>query len=375
VTGAANFFLGPAGRPAAARVAVPTAATVQVAAALAEAGPEWDPLLAGAGFQSSRGWFEALAAAALPPDTWPQYWLIGEGGRPLLLLPMLAGPGRRLCSLTTAYTTLFQPLAAPDATDAGLHAAGAAAGRLCRALPHVTLEALDPDWPGLPPFLAGLRAAGLGVRRYLHFGNWHQPVTTWDAYLEARPGPLRETIRRKSRACARMPEVRIEVVSGRDALAPALEAYESVYARSWKQPEPAPGLAAALLPRAAEAGALRLGVMWSGSQPVAAQYWIVKNGVATVLKLAHDDAWRALSPGTVLTAHMIRRLIVEDMVQDLDFGRGDDAYKRSWASLRRQRIGVLLAPVWRPHGAAILFRHDVGKLLRAARQFATTAKL
>jgi CelD/BcsL family acetyltransferase involved in cellulose biosynthesis len=374
VTGAADPFIRPAGS-AAAPAAAPMSATVQVAAALAEVGPEWDPLLASAGFQSSRAWFEALVAAALPPGTQPQFWMIGAGGRPLLLLPMLAGPGRRLCSLTTAYTTLFQPLAAPGATDAELHAAGAAAGRLCRAWPHATLEALDPDWPGLPPFLAGLRAAGLGVRRYLHFGNWHEPVATWDAYLASRPGPLRETIRRKSRACARMPEVRIEVVSGGDALAPALEAYESVYARSWKQPEPAPGLAAALLPRAAAAGALRLGVMWSGSQPVAAQYWTVRNGVAIVLKLAHDDAWRALSPGTVLTAHMIRSLIAEDGVQDLDFGRGDDAYKQSWASLRRQRIGVLIAPVWRPRGAAVLFRHDIGNLLRAVRRLATTAKL
>lgn len=349
-------------------------ATVQVAAALADVGPEWDLLLDGSGFQSSRAWFEALVAAALPPGTQPQFWMIRDGGRPLLLLPMLAGPGRWLCSLTTVYTTLFQPLTAPDTTDAELRAAGIAAGRLCRAWPHATLEALDADWPGLPPFLAGLRAAGLGVRRYQHFGNWHEPVATWDAYLASRPGPLRETIRRKSRACARMPEVRIEVVSGGDALAPALEAYESVYARSWKQPEPAPGLAAALLPRAASAGALRLGVMWAGSQPVAAQYWTVRDDVATVLKLAHDDAWRALSPGTVLTAHMIRSLIDGDGVRSLDFGRGDDAYKQSWAGLRRQRIGVLIAPMWRPRGAAILFRHDVGKLLRAVRRFATTAK-
>ena len=347
------------------------AVTVQAASTPGEIGPGWD-LLAGAGFQSSRAWYEALLAAALPHGAQAQFWMVSDAGRPLLLLPMLAGPGRRLSSLTTAYTTLFQPLVAPGITPTELHAAGVATGRLCRAYSCAVVEALDAGWAGLAPFQAGLRSAGLGVRRYDHFGNWHEPVTTWDAYLASRPGPLRETIRRKSRACARNPDVRIEVIAGGDALGPALAAYESVYARSWKQPEPAPDFTAALLPRAAAAGVLRLGVMWAGGQAIAAQYWTVAGGTATVLKLAHDEAWRALSPGTVLTAHMIQGLIADGGVRDLDFGRGDDPYKQSWAGLRRQRIGMLLASAWRPGGAATLLRHDIGTILRSVRRLATT---
>lgn len=380
--------------------------TMQVAGSLAEAGPEWDALLAGPSFQSTRPWFEAMVEAALPPGARAEFWMVRDpvsdpvpnpvsdplsdplsdmargpvrgvarvGGRPLLLLPVLVGPGGRVGGLTTLYTTQFQPLAAPDAPPGALRAAGRAVGRRLRAWPRATLEALDPGWPGLPPFLSGLRASGLAVRRFDHFGNWHQPVGTWDGYLAARPGPLRETIRRKSRACARDPEVRIEVVRGGDALAPAMAAYEDVYARSWKQPEPSPGLSAALLPRAAQAGALRLGVMWSGRQAVAAQYWTVSGGVAAVLKLAHDDAWRALSPGTVLTAHMIRLLIGEG-ASELDFGRGDDPYKQLWAGQRRQRVGVLAAAPWRPRGVTALLQHDAGSVLRWARRLGRSAEL
>ena len=36
------------------------------------------------------------------------------------------------------------------------------------------------------------------------------------------------------------------------------------------------------------------------------------------------------SPGTVLTAMMLRRLIEEEGVSEIDFGRGDDDYKRGW---------------------------------------------
>ena len=109
----------------------PVAATVQVVPAAGGAGPAWD-VLTGAGFQSSCAWFESLVEAALPAGARPEFWIVAGGGRLLLLLPMLAGPGRRLGSLTTAYTTLFQPLAAPGITQAELRAAGTAVGRLCR---------------------------------------------------------------------------------------------------------------------------------------------------------------------------------------------------------------------------------------------------
>jgi len=87
-----------------------------------------------------------------------------------------------------------------------------------------------------------------------------------------------------------------------------------------------------------------------------------------VLKLAHDDAFRALSPGTVLTAHMIR-LLLDEGASTLDFGRGDDGYKASWAGLRRQRTGILLADPRRVGGVAALLHHDLGIVMRKARQF------
>ena len=93
---------------------------------------------------------------------------------------------------------------------------------------------------------------------------------------------------------------------------------------------------------AAAAGVLRLGLYWLGAQPVAAQLWIVEHATATVLKLAHDEAFKAHSPGTVLTALMLRRLLDEEHVAEIDFGRGDDAYKQGWAGQRRQRIGLVL---------------------------------
>lgn len=338
------------------------------AAVLQELTPEWDSLFdAGPGFQSSRAWFDATIEAGLPPGAEPVFLLCRDGGRPVAALPLLIGPGRRVHGLSTVYTCLFQPSLAPCSTDCLIRRAGAVFSAYFRRWPSVVLDALDPAWEGLAPLLAGLRDGGMVPRRFDHFGNWHQSVAgwSWQDYLAARPGQLRETIRRKTRACERDGRVRMEVVCSLDGLGPALAAYEDVYRRSWKEPEAAPGLTAALLPRAAALGVLRLGLMWVGAQPVAAQYWTVANGAATVLKLAHDDAWKPLSPGTVLTLHMIRSLLDEG-VGTLDFGRGDDGYKAMWADARRQRIGVLLAHPGRPGGLFALARHELGGVMRKA---------
>jgi CelD/BcsL family acetyltransferase involved in cellulose biosynthesis len=86
-----------------------------------------------------------------------------------------------------------------------------------------------------------------------------------------------------------------------------------------------------------------------------------------VLKLAHDEAFKAHSPGTVLTALMLRRLLDQEHVARIDFGRGDDAYKQGWATKRRQRIGVLLVNPWRASGMAALARHALGRVRTALR--------
>ena len=58
----------------------------------------------------------------------------------------------------------------------------------------------------------------------------------------------------------------------------------------------------------------------------------------------------------------------ERTVDELDFGRGNDPYKRLWMTQCRQRVGVVLADPRRPVGLAVLARRLLGHglaLLRA----------
>jgi hypothetical protein len=310
-------------------------------------------------------WYETVLACGMDADAAPRFVVCGDGARVVLPMQSWAG-GRRLGSLTTVYTCRYQPLLGRADTPAALTAAFAAFAVYCRGWPTVRLDALDADAPWLPALLEGATAAGLATRRFNHFGNWHEEVAgqDWGAYLGGRPGSLRETVRRRLARGAR-DGLRFELVTGGAGLEAGIAAYETVYARSWKPAEPFPRFNAALMRAIAPLGLLRLGLLWQAERPVAAQLWIVEGGQATVLKLAHDEAAKAQSPGTVLTARMLAHLLDREHVGRIDFGRGDDPYKRLWARQRRQRIGIVLANPRHPRGLAFLARHAIGRARQA----------
>jgi CelD/BcsL family acetyltransferase involved in cellulose biosynthesis len=328
-------------------------------------------LLDGApGIFASRTWWDVVLSHAMPENTAVSttavFVAIRSGGRIVALLPMLRR-GNRLGSLTTPYSCEYTPLFATGLNRATRTAAMAAFGRVCQSHGVVRLDALPVEWDGLADLEEGARQAGLAALRFDHFGNWYEEVggVAWSAYLHARPGALRETIRRRLLRAEKLAVARFDLFTRTDQMDQAAEAFESVYRRSWKEPEPFPTFNGALMRAMAASGWLRFGVWSIGADPVAVQFWAVKDGHAIVLKLAHDEAFKAHSPGTVLTALMLRHLLDQEHVARIDFGRGDDAYKQGWARHRRQRIGVLLVNPWRLSGMVALARHAVGRLRSA----------
>ncbi len=320
------------------------------------------------GVFSTLGWYRSTIEAALPADARAAFVSVARDGDVLALFPMQRGPGTAFSALTTPYTCLWQPLFATAAPDE-LVQIGKNFAKACGGLPMVRLDAVDADAPWLPLVLKGIRAGGLHPLRFDHFGNWHEDVqgVRWQDYLARRPGALREAIRRRGKTLMDKMGAAFSITSGGDGLEPAIATYEKIYEKSWKEPEPFALFNAAFMREAARDGSLRLGLLSLQDHPLAAQFWVVRDGKAAVLKLAHDEASRALSPGTVLTGLMIRHMLESEHVSELDFGRGDDGYKKDWTGARRQRIGFLLAKPSSFRGSAAILRHFAGKLRRLAK--------
>jgi hypothetical protein len=303
---------------------------------------------------ASHLWFDLLSRAAVPPAMQPCCLLAGDAA-----IPVWSARGRVRAGMSSPYSLAYTP-SLGDAPQA----AGAALARLARRGGTVRLDALDPAQPGLADCLEGIARGGIIVQRFSHFGDWQAPVATdqFDAWLATRPGSLRSTVTRKLKRAR--DKTGFSFITDGAALEAGIVAFERVYAVSWKRPEPYPAFNAACIRTLAAAGLLRLGVLSTASGPIAAQYWAVAGGSAMLLKLAHDEAHAALSPGTVLTARMIAEILPRDRPATLDFGRGDDPYKRLWVDQRHERIGALLINPRHPAGLLALARTGAGRLRR-----------
>ncbi len=230
---------------------------------------------------------------------------------------------RRAAPLASWYTLRFAPIFAGDDASALRPALFAA---LAQRFDVVALHPLDAP------------IAAAGWRGYLDRAstNWtiDLPTSDFDAYWAARPKQLRNTVARRGRSHP----LDIKVFSDFDP--DAWAAYEDIYAASWKPAEGSLPFLRALAEQEAAAGTLRLGIARDAAgRPIAAQYWLVENGIATIHKLAHREDAKAGSPGSLLSHAMFRAAIVDDRVRRIDFGLGDEPYKADWVDTPR--------PVWR----------------------------
>jgi hypothetical protein len=175
------------------------------------------------------------------------------------------------------------------------------------------------------------RRAGWLVFTTPKTGNWRIATEGMDfaTYWAGRPAQLRNTAKRRAKTAGL--DIRIHDRFDESAWAD----YEAVYRQSWKPEEGSFPFLRALARQEGEAGTLRLGVARKDGRPVAVQLWLVENGEATIHKLAYVEGAKAMSPGTLLGMEMFRRALDEDRVRAIDYGTGDDAYKKDWMAERR----------------------------------------
>ena len=257
-------------------------------------------------------------------------------------LPLIISRGQEGRALGNFYTSLAEP-ATSTTEPTALLTALLSHLRIDEGLSTLTLSPLDRKSAIYTPLLRAFQEAGWsGVHEFFCFGNWLYSVhgETWESYLKERPSRLRNTIDRKTRAFMRDGKGQLNVLSGGDKLAAAIEAYTSIYEHSWKRNEPHPEFIPQLIELAARKGWLRLGVATYEDKAIAGQIWLVADGTAYIFKLAYHPDFAHLSPGTLLTAHLMQHVMEQDGVGTVDYLSGDDAYKKDWMSTRRERYGI-----------------------------------
>jgi len=264
---------------------------------------------------------------------------------------------------------LFAPLISPGCECSGL--LQALAERVANESPRwdiVNLRWLDKGSEMFEELVSVFKRAGFVVQTYFCAGNWYEPIAGRDygAYLGGLRSSVRNIARSKAKKIERSGRARIDIVTGGDALEPAIRAYQKIYSSSWKTPEPYLEFLPGLLRSFAEAGWLRLGIAYVDEEPAAAQVWFQANGVASIYKIAYDQKFKDLSVGSYLTMHMMRHVIDVEKVTEIDYLTGDDRYKKDWMSQRRERWGILAMNPRTPKGLAAIARHVGGRAAKRA---------
>jgi CelD/BcsL family acetyltransferase involved in cellulose biosynthesis len=316
-------------------------------------------------------WYHNLARTVYTKQDCLRFYALRRSGKLLAVLPLRVERGRigwRVHSLSNFYTTLYEPVLAPDLRAESLLPLLAAVRAEFRGTGSLMLA---PMAPGSHAYLLLLEALAMDrwfPFEFFGFGNWYQPVRgTWQQYLADRKGNLRSTIKRMDKKLAAEGGT-LEVVTSPQAMPKAIAAYEQVYAASWKKPEPFPDFMPGLMQTCAEKGVLRLGLVWLNGQPIAAQAWIVAHGRAEIYKVAYDEQFKAFAPGTLLTATLMQHVIEVDGVSEVDYLIGDDAYKRSWMSERRERWGIVAYNLRTLPGLIGFAREALGRLAKQVRK-------
>lgn len=276
-------------------------------------------------------------------------------GSDIAVLPLSSKQGE-LQALSNWYTFRFRPLLSNE------HLLAALAGDLARSAHRLSLQGV-PEEDGSAAMLArAFREAGWLVFAETSDSNHILPIggRSYEDYIASRPGPLRTTLKRKSG------KVATTIFDHFDAT--AWSAYEDIYAESWKVAEGSPAFLRAFAVAEGKAGRLRLGVAHAGGEAVAAQMWTVEGGTAWIHKLAHRESAKPLSPGSVLSAALFRHVIDIDKVNLVDFGTGDDPYKRDWMEIVRPRYRLDIYRPLNPKNWLHIAKHSARRLAAAAKR-------
>ena len=293
----------------------------------------------------------------------------GAGESVMLLYSDKGAPYRRFAA-TNYYASLYSPLISslPSGPERG-SALGALVDQLVESVPRsaaISFAPLDKQSPDTTALRDCFSSRGWYVKQYACFGNWHLPCAglAFDAYMKDRDSKLVNTWTRKLKKfnSAQAPGARVEIVTEPKDTQAAIDAFERVYARSWKKPEPYPGFVRDWAAICASNGWLRLGLAWVDDVPIAAQFWFTMNRRAYIFKLAYDEDYAKWSAGTVLSAHLFKHALDEDRVVEIDYLSGDDAYKQSWMTGRRERVGLIACNPWTPRGLLISAAEFAGEM-------------
>jgi CelD/BcsL family acetyltransferase involved in cellulose biosynthesis len=297
-------------------------------------------------------WIDAFAA-----DESFYAMTVNDGDRLVAALPLVGRKMKQLVRVgmlphnewTSGGELLVDPLADVPA----------ALACLCEGVadvpwPLLWLDEIPLDAPHWQAFRAALERANLSFEATYMAKTAQVTVEhDWERYESSRDGDHRRSRRRYARKLAEAGTMRFEVHAPRDAAEAERLAQLSfeIEDRSWKGAAGSSIIRAGFLDTfvrqvtlAAESGHVEFALLLLDEQPIAFAYCWRSKGVAYIVKLSYDEAFRQFGPGQQLVMHLLERLHGEQDCKLLDFWGRLAPWNESWATHTYDVSRLVIAP-------------------------------
>jgi len=252
---------------------------------------------------------------------------------------------RSLQSMSNWYSGLFSPLmleGVANPTQVLCDLLGAVANDSI-SWDVIDFSPLDPDDPIYHALVDGLRQSGMYPQTYFRTVDWYAPFqgNTFSDYWRVLSSKKRNTLRRKEKHAREFGSVEFRLYRAPDELQRALADYGLIYKASWKNDERYESFVPELITNSCRLGTLRLGIIYVNGEPAAAEFCIAAAGIAMMIKTAYVERFARLSVGALAIWKVLEYVLDNDRIVEIDFGNGDDSYKREWVNQTRERWGVV----------------------------------
>ncbi|MEW6990623.1 GNAT family N-acetyltransferase [Colwelliaceae bacterium 6441] len=201
--------------------------------------------------------------------------------------------------------------------------------------------------------------------------NWfHEKIESEESYLSSRPSQLKNTIKRKNKQLAKLQHEYQFAQTDAD-LDRMFDDYITIYNKSWKGQEFSFDFIKQVCKDALAQNKLCFGLLTINESPAAAQIWFIGERCASIFKLAYDPEFKSLSVGTLLSEQMTKYVLSHHNVTHIEFGMGNEAYKKDWMNEYQVRqtylifntMTVLGMIFWLRFSALVKVKHAIKGLL------------
>ena len=306
---------------------------------------------------TSLAWTRALLATHVAESDTTFAVVLRDGGQTVSIVPAVIRTERvmrlldvetlyLLCDLTTAHSDILRVSDRPDIVPAVMDALTGLPGRW----DMLRIARLIESSPIALQVTTHLARATLPHRVRREQPSFYLELEqTYERFLAGRSAKFRNYLRRKTRQIEAEGKLRI-LRAGPDLdVGRAFGHLLSIEERSWKH---AHGTAISAIPHqqkfyrllcegAHRAGRLHLMLMYLNDVPIAFNLGVTAAVRYSYLKTSFDEAYRRLSPATVLRARLVETLIDEG-VRCLDFPAEPYQWEQQWADTVRWHTSLVV---------------------------------